>query len=607
MYAKRLFISAASLLLLVSASVSGWAESRLVERSLRSLDEAPHSAQDCFDFIVVADSNSLKPLEQSDVFRQCIREFNILRPNLVIQAGDLILGGAAEGLPPQWDLFEQVIAECEPPYFPAPGNHDITDPASEQIWLDRIGPTHYAFRYGNSLFVLLNSEEQGAVERISDEQTAWMRQQLDASDAANVFVFLHRPFFAHQGDPDEAEATWSKQWSNMAEAFRGHPVRAVFAGHQHLYRDCGARDGVRYAICGGASVYGMGGPEDEGSFNHYLLVRVRGTDVSWSVVKPYSVLPENAVTSARIDELYNVRNKWIRAGELFVPLGSAADENLTITVVNPHDTPMRSSLTWETKPGWSVSPTETGYEVAGNASVDLTFRVRAEKPENAQFPVPFFSTRYEQTQHGPAVDMKQDLKFVPTVRAARAAAPVEIDGVLDEWESAQMARLVYPAQFDGKDKNDLDCELGFMWDDQWLYLAVSTQDNEYCQPYAGDIVWSADNVEIFLDRWSWGLTLTQKGPEVFLYWGVDTAGQELNADVKLAVKRDGTRMTYEAAFPPSRLTPLKLAPGNSFRFNALMNDLDPSGPEKTRHCLQLVPENSAAGGPKPRMRFVLVK
>jgi hypothetical protein len=118
-------------------------------------------------------------------------------------------------------------------------------------------------------------------------------------------------------------------------------------------------------------------------------------------------------------------------------------------------------------------------------------------------------------------------------------------------------------------------------------------------------VWSADAVEMFLDDWSWGLSLTAKGPEVFVYWGVDVSAEMVNTDVKLAVTRDGNRIVYEAAFPQSHLTPLKLAPGNSFRFNALMNDLDSSGPEKSRHWLQLVPQGDSAGNPGPRVKVVL--
>ncbi len=607
MNVRRVLASGAFLGLMAVAAASAWGQSTLIERSLKKLGETPPLAPDSFDFVIMADSNTLEPVEQSEVFRQFIREFNVLKPSMVVHAGDMTLGGAAEDLPAQWDEFDKAIAELQPPFFPNPGNHDITDIGSERIWTERIGPTHYSFRYGNSLFLLLNSEEQGATARISDEQATWAKQTLDASDAANVFVFVHKPYFAHEGDPAEAEATWESQWSNMAELFRGHPVRGVFSGHWHLYRDCGARDGVRYTICGGSSVYKMNGPVEEGYFNHYLLVRVRGTEVDWSVIKPNSVMPSNVVTSARIDELYNIRNSWIRADELIVPLGNAVDRELTITVSNPHDSPMKSSLVWESAPGWTVTPSQLAYEVDKNASVDLKFRMQAASPEEVRFPVPYFGTRYEHTEHGPAVDVKQDLKLVPTVDAVKAKAPVAIDGDLTEWANARMVRMIYPVQFDGNDKKDLDSELGFMWDGEWLYLAVRAEDNEHTQPFAGDTVWSADNVEMFLGEWSWGITLTQKGPEVFLYWGVGMGGTEVSTDVKLAVKREGTRTIYEAAFPKSRLTPLKLEAGSSFRYNALMNDLDASGPEKKRHWLQLVPEKSANGGPKPRMQVVLAE
>ena len=64
-------------------------------------------------------------------------------------------------------------------------------------------------------------------------------------------------------------------------------------------------------------------------------------------------------------------------------------------------------------------------------------------------------------------------------------------------------------------------------------------------------------------------------------------------------------MVYEAAFPQSHLTPLPLEPGNSFRFNMLMNDLDLSGPVEKRHWLQLVPQRGSEGSPPPRVKVVL--
>ena len=593
------------LFLVAGVSFGGWSQETLIERSLDALRLAPPSDPDRFEFIVVGDSNTLKPLEQSEVFRQSIREFNILAPDFVVEVGDIVLGGAAEGVPAQWDLFDEVIAALEPPYFPLPGNHDISDAATEQMWLSRLGPTHYSFVYGNSQFILLNSEEVGAVARISDEQVAWLNQQLDASTATNIFVFLHKPYFEYPDDPDTLPEYWEKRWSNVAQAFEGHPVKAVFSGHWHEYRDCGTREGVHYVITGGASVYGMRKSPEEGSFNHYLLVSVRGEDVSWSVVKPGSILPQDAVTSDRIGELYNIRNKYIAADEVFVPLGEPVDQVVNVAITNPGESAMQSTLTWETEGGWTMSPAETAYEIPSRGTTNLSFVVKVGKPEQARWPVPVLKTLYTQTQHGPAVDIAQELKFVPTATAARAAAPVEVDGVLDEWAAARIVPLTYPVSFDAGDADDLSCKLRFLWDDACLYLAVETQDNEFHQPYAGDIVWSADNVEMFLDDWSWGLSLTVAGPEVFLYWGVNVSAETVNTDVRLAVKRTGTKVVYEAAFPASHVTPLKLHAGSSFRFNAIMNDMDPAGPVGTRHWLELCPGAGSKGRAAPRVKIVL--
>jgi len=288
-----------------------------------------------------------------------------------------------------------------------------------------------------------------------------------------------------------------------------------------------------------------------------------------------------------------------------VPFGQPVDRDLSVVITNPRETPMKSSLTWERRPGWTVAPEEVAYEVPGKGATVLKFHVRADTPETARFPVPLFHTRYWQTRHGPPLEVRQDLKLVPTLSAIRAPRRITIDGKLDEWKGVPMAPLDYPTGFSGKDPSDLACKLGFQWDEDRLYLAVQTRDNEFYQPYAGDIVWSADNVEMFLDDWSWGLSLTTRGPEVFLYWGVDVSAETVSTDVKLAVQRDGHQVVYEAAFPQSHLTPLELAPGNSFRFNALMNDLDPSGPEKSRHGLQLVPEHGSPGNPGPRVKVVL--
>jgi hypothetical protein len=86
----RLLLAA---LFLASAAV---AQPTFIERGLAELAESP-AAGDGLDFIVVADSITLKPLEQSEIYTRSLAEFNLLGPDFVVHVGDIILGGAAEG------------------------------------------------------------------------------------------------------------------------------------------------------------------------------------------------------------------------------------------------------------------------------------------------------------------------------------------------------------------------------------------------------------------------------------------------------------------------------------------------------------------------------
>ena len=181
------------------------------------------------------------------------------------EVGDLVLGGSADNVPPQWDLFQKTIAECRVPYFSAPGNHDISDALSERLWLERMGPTYYAFSYGNTRLIVLDTEEVDALDVISDAQFAWLKRELETTKAKNILIFMHQPYFASYDDPGKIEEVWAKRWKRMADLFHGHPVRAVFAGHKHGYRDFGVRDGVHYVICAGGASFGQGGRRRAGS------------------------------------------------------------------------------------------------------------------------------------------------------------------------------------------------------------------------------------------------------------------------------------------------------------------------------------------------------
>ncbi|HOV72814.1 MAG TPA: metallophosphoesterase [Candidatus Hydrogenedentes bacterium] len=564
----------------------------IIAKSLALLEKTPPVAPNSFDFIVTGDSHSNRQLAfQTDVFKQMIREWNILEPAFVIEVGDLVLGGSADNLPVQWDLFERTIAECRPPYFSAPGNHDISDAASEKIWNERMGPAHYAFSCGNSRFIVLNSEEVDALDRLSDAQTAWFKHELETAKAANIFVFIHQPYFMDYDDPRLADRAWERRWNYLAELMRGHPVRAVFAGHQHGYRYFGIRDGVHYVVAAGAASFGKG-PEWKGGFNHYLLVRVRGEHVGWSVIKPGAVLPPDVATNDRAAEVFDITHRLVACDDQPVSQGQSFDREVTVRILNPFDKPFDSSLAWEIPQGWKVEPTSRDYTVAASGEIALAFHVAADTPEAVRHPVPSFRTRYANTSFGEPLDVVREMPLVPVAEAVKAADAIRVDGVLDEWNAAAPIALAYPLGFaeGAYDPGDLSGKCRAMWDADHLYIAFEITDNAHYQPYGGDIVWLADAIEFGIDRHAWGVSLTKNGPEVFLYYSEGLSAETVNKDVPLAVRREKDRTLYEMAFPKRLVQPLALETGSSFRFKALVADVDYEGGPK--HELSLWPGDS---------------
>lgn len=562
----------------MAAASGADAPTTLADRAFEALRANPPICPDHFDFVVLADSAPMSPIYLPEAFHQMVREWNALRPAFVIDCGDLILGGAADGLRPQWDEFERVTAQCKVPFFPVVGNHDVACPESERIYIERIGPLTYAFSYGNSRFIILNSEELDMAQRISDAQTAWLREDLANTKAKNIFLFLHEPFFAMD---------WDANWGNVAEAIRGYPVKVVFAGHWHYYRYWGERDGVRYVITGGGGSQ-VRAPEEEGGFEHYLLLRVRDDDVDWAVIRPGAVLPPDVVTQEEVDAVRRLQNA-IRSEPVLAPLGEGLDRHVNIHFENPCTQPIASTLRWHVPPGWQVEPLEIAYSAAAGESLRMAVHIRAEGPEAVCFPAPSFITEITPPGAEKPVRIQKEIDLIPVIHSPYAVAPVLLDGDLGEWAHAASIPLTYAYAFDITDAKDLQSQVRLMWDEQHIYIAVETEDDEFHQPYAGDIVWLADNVQLFLDQWEWGLTLTERGPEVFMYKGPGRRSESVNEVVGLAIKRDGRRTVYEAAFPASEVAPLHLQAGNSYRFTIVMNDLDPSRPERPRHWAELTP------------------
>ena len=202
-----------------------------------------------FTFVVYGDTRS-----QDDPHRTLVERVRREVPDFILLTGDMVDEGNKEG---DWQSFFDIERELlrENVLFPAVGNHDRQGRARTadafrryfSVPDDTPDPErYYAFTYGNSRFLILDSNEHSFA---LTDQTAWLEKEL--ADAAvdpriqHRFVVMHHPVYStslHGGHPQLRE-----MWTPL---FERYGVEAVFSGHDHTY-ERSAEGGVRYFVSGG--------------------------------------------------------------------------------------------------------------------------------------------------------------------------------------------------------------------------------------------------------------------------------------------------------------------------------------------------------------------
>ena len=238
-------------------------------------------------------------------FDMAMDELNLLQPEFVINVGDIIEGYSDEAaeLNAEWDEVDAMLGKLDMPFFRTPGNHDIANETAQQVYRERHGGSHYYFIYGNTLFMVLDSEDNSRpepppgmkesielynrlqvedpakaqsmlAEFMSDEaviaglskpvefpenQMTWINETLEQySDVRWTFLFLHEPAWENPSDSFKA--------IQQLLADRDH---TFFAGHLHYY-DYDEIDGHEHITMGpaGASFH----HEGPGNVDHIMWV-----------------------------------------------------------------------------------------------------------------------------------------------------------------------------------------------------------------------------------------------------------------------------------------------------------------------------------------------
>ena len=222
-------------------------------------------------------------------------------PDLVFLTGDIIWGDVdvepadRERVTREWQAIDDSLAVIGAPVFRAPGNHDINDLVTRDIFVERYGPPQRMFDVGRTRFVLISSAwipEDGDTRKrmyirgrdLDSAQVAFLRASLPGDDSYDqAFVFVHHTLW---WQPDDGP--W---WRDVHPVLAAGKVRAVFSGdYGPVKYSHKRRDGVDYYQSGVAPDPGvelLRGHEWNRilaqQFDNWLLVTVDGSRVEIDV------------------------------------------------------------------------------------------------------------------------------------------------------------------------------------------------------------------------------------------------------------------------------------------------------------------------------------
>ncbi|MBB6730609.1 metallophosphoesterase family protein [Cohnella zeiphila] len=257
------------------------------------------------------------------VFERGLELVRDLKPEFVLFVGDLVEGywRDAKDAREEWEYIDARIEATGLPFFQTVGNHDYGTQTMVDVWQERKGMEYYAFRTGDALFLVLNTEDpyealsdgfidlvkeatanvQREPERanehlkafydkivaglppeqlqgmgkvnlgISERQLAFFEKVIrDNADAAHTFISMHKPGW-------KAE---SPEFARLLQLLDGRP-HTIFAGHFHSmeYKQENDRRLIQLGRTGAAS-HGNG----KGDENLILWVTVRGGVPNFRVI-----------------------------------------------------------------------------------------------------------------------------------------------------------------------------------------------------------------------------------------------------------------------------------------------------------------------------------
>ena len=261
------------------------------------------AGDDKFTFALFSD---LTGGERERIFEIAVAQLSMLRPELIINVGDLIEGGTEnlDEIDVQWKSFDERAHRATAPIFYVGGNHDLTGEVLQGVWDQRYGRRYYHFVYKDTLFLVLDTEDntpermqevfearnhaigvvktegweafnrteyanmpEQAAGNITAGQSGYFRDVIAANPKVRwTFLFMHKAPWLREDE---------QNFAAIEQALSDRPY-TVFNGHIHAYEylQRHGRDYIRLATTGGVQF-----PDRGRSADQVMLVTVSDSGV----------------------------------------------------------------------------------------------------------------------------------------------------------------------------------------------------------------------------------------------------------------------------------------------------------------------------------------
>ncbi len=449
-----------------------------------------------FRFVVFGDSQ----LQNPEVFETIVYNAELLKPDLYLHVGDMIHGYTynIDVARRQWKIFNRQIGSLQAPFYPTPGNHDVTTKEIQPAYFENWGKDrlNYSFQFGENKFIVLNAFEDQDFYNIHDKQIEWLYDELaNSSNVKNIFLSIHPPLYLRK----------DSVWQVIHTKLLNYPVRAVFTGHNHIY-DYRSIDGIDYFCLNSSGNLRSINNHLAGSSHHFLFVTVENNKVDYAVISEGKFYKHDAVNSK---EKERASNYWgtDRTISLSKNNNSAVDTVVSFYLNNRADEKRKFYLDWLYKDERiKIVPAKDIISIGKLDSVKLSYKVSIPTDlTKDSMPKLKISSDYR-TLNGFHTESTFFIRlfYPPSVYAIYTNEKITLDGRIDEniWDTAGgITELFIDDNFTPAEEKTL---VKILYDDKYIYVGIVGEEPnpKGLTSFAyGDIplVFGDDDFELFFD------------------------------------------------------------------------------------------------------------